>query len=87
MESYISLKNTNTFEERHIDSYIRYEHLNDDFELVCDRIGIPFTQLPRRNSSGHHNYAVYYDDGLVELVKKKFSVEIKYFGYAFDGNA
>ncbi len=85
---YISLESANpdksSFET--INGFIRFEHLNDDFKQICERIGIPFTQLPQRNASMRQKYTVYYDDELVELVRNIFSEEIMYFGYEFESN-
>ena len=66
-----------------IDSYIRFEYLNDDFKRVCKQIGIPFQQLARHNVSTHRKYDSYYDSELVDLVRNLFLQEISYFGYEF----
>jgi hypothetical protein len=64
--------------------FIRYENLNDDFKKVCNLIGIPWEPLPVRNISKREPYQAYYDDELVELVRKRFSEEINFFGYEFE---
>ncbi len=68
---------------RNVDYYIRYEALNQDFESVCNRIGIPHVRLPRRNASMREHYSTYYDDELKEMVGDRFREEIKFFGYEF----
>lgn len=67
-----------------IDFLIRFEHLGEDFESVCKRIGIPYTPLPRRNSSTRSHYSTYYDDELKEMVQKKFAEEIVIGNYRFE---
>jgi len=69
-----------------LDFIIKYESLNDDFKRVCGLIGIPWVPLPIRNKSKREPYAVYFDDELVELVRKRFSDEINHFGYEFEDN-
>ncbi len=83
---FISMKNGKEarpacFED--IDYYLRYERLNQDFEKACQMIGIPMTTLPLRNVSKHKNYPAYYDDELVDLVRKRFDEEISFFNYKF----
>ena len=66
-----------------IDFLIRFEHLNEDFKKVCERIEIPFVQLPHRNKSSRMHYTEYYDDELIRIVKNRFSKEIDYAKYRF----
>ncbi len=75
-------QNTPVFEN--VDYVMRYETLQDDFRAVCDRIGIPPTDLPVRNKSSRDHYARYYDDYLIEFVRSRFREEIEYFGYEFE---
>ena len=66
-----------------IDFFIRFEALNEDFKLACNRLGIPYTPLPMRNKSEHKHYSRYYDDAMNEIVRKKFIEEIEFGGYKF----
>lgn len=67
-----------------VDYVIRFERLDEDFRQLCDRVGIPPAELPMRNKSMHEHFTRYYDAGLVDLVRDRFSDEITYFGYEFD---
>lgn len=67
-----------------IDYLMRFEHLSDDFSVVCGLLGIPPTPLPRRNSSTHQHYSCYYDKELQEMVADRFAEEIDFAGYRFD---
>lgn len=67
-----------------VDSVIRFENLQSDFDQVCETIGIPKVILPHRNKSKHKNYTDYYDDDLIKLIEEKCRDDIDYFGYTFD---
>ena len=68
-----------------IDFLIRYEYLNDDFRLVCDKLGIPYSALPHRNrnESNRNHYSSFYDDELKALVQEKFIDEVLHGDYDF----
>jgi len=67
-----------------IDYLIRFEHLNDDFNVVCEKLDIPHSLLPERNSSARTHYSKYYDDELKEIIRNKFAEEIEFGNYSFD---
>jgi len=66
-----------------IDFLMRFEHLESDFKIVCEKLDIPFSPLPKRNASERKHYSVYYDDELIEMVGQKFHEEIQYGLYEF----
>lgn len=67
-----------------IDFLMRFERLDQDFKLVCEKIGIPHVQLPHRNKSERAHYSNYYDEELKEVVRNKFREEIAFGDYRFE---
>ena len=68
-----------------MDCVIRFENMQNDFDKVCDKIGIPrqkLIHLNRGNYSKH--YSSYYDDETRDMVAKKCKREIEEFSYQFE---
>ena len=63
--------------------FIRFENINEDFLKICNELGIQGITLPHRNASKREKYKSYYDDDLIEKVKKIHKLEISLGNYNF----
>lgn len=68
------------------DFVIRYEHLDEDYKTVCEKIGVPYEPLPslKTKTRKSRDYREFYTEELREWVAKDFAQEIDTFGYSFE---
>ena len=66
-----------------VDAIGRLESIQDDFQAVCDTLGVEAT-LPHENASSHRDYRELYSEFTRSLVKKHFEEDIRRFGYDFE---
>lgn len=67
--------------------YIRFEHLEEDIERVCEILRITFNKNRLRHYKKSRrledNYRDYYDEETKEIVRKAYLREINYFKFTF----
>ena len=66
-----------------VDFIGRFERLNEDFDVIAQRIGTK-AKLPHVNASKHKHYSAYYSDEAVEIVRNWYTKDIAEFGYQFE---
>lgn len=65
-----------------IDFIVRFENLQEDFEVVRQRLKLN-QSLPHKKQSRRGDYRDYYDDESKAIVRDCFSPDIERFGYEF----
>jgi hypothetical protein len=68
-----------------VDFIGRFETLGDDFNTICQRIGVKPPALEhKRQAKDRGGYQKYYTAETAELVARHFAADIAMFGYRFD---
>ena len=66
-----------------VDFIGRFENLKNDFQFICEKIGVT-ADLPFVNKSEHKEYQYYYNDETREIVRRWFENDINLFKYNFN---
>ena len=61
----------------------RVETMQRSYDEICERIGIPTTELATVNASQRRGYREYYDQQLIDGVSKLYSRDFELFDYEF----
>lgn len=56
-----------------LDYYMDFETLQQNFDIVCDKINIPRVIISHQNTSTHNHYTEYYDPESLHFVQSKFA--------------
>lgn len=66
-----------------IENIVRFEHFQEDFDKVCEDIGLPQMELPHVNKSDRGSYQKFYNAHTKGLVAKAYEMDINRFKYSF----
>jgi hypothetical protein len=69
-----------------VDYIVRYEHLQEDFDILCKQVGMPAGTLPYINKDAikfKKSYQEYYDEENKRIIFEKFKKDIEYFNFEF----
>jgi hypothetical protein len=61
----------------------RVEQMQQSYDEICARIGIPTSALEKVNSSRRRDFRDYYDQELIDGVAKLYARDLELFGYEF----
>jgi hypothetical protein len=67
-----------------VDFIGRNESMQESYDAICERVGIPSTALGRVNSSTRRSYRDYYTPRLIELVQAQYQDDLNLFEYEFE---
>jgi hypothetical protein len=61
----------------------RHETVEDDFRVLCRRIGMQSHLLPRHNTTEHRPYRDYYTRQTRQIIERVYYEDLEAFGYEF----
>ena len=61
----------------------RVEEMQQSYDEICGRMGIPVANLEQVNSSRRKDYRDYYDQSLIDGVARLYARDLELFGYEF----
>lgn len=61
----------------------KYEALQESYDHICSRTGMPSVELRKINVSNHLDYQAYYNDEIRSLVTNFYKSDIELFNYKF----
>ena len=67
-----------------VDFVGRFEHLDEDFKKICEKLGRKGLSLPHDKKSNRGRYASYYTPETRDIVAEWFKADIDNFGYKFE---
>jgi chondroitin 4-sulfotransferase 11 len=73
-----------TFLPKSIDYIGRVENIQNDFDVVCNEIGLKNVKLPHVNKSVNKHYSSYYDVDTIKLIKRLYQKDLELFEYKFE---
>lgn len=65
----------------------RFERLEEEFDKICDRLGVPRPQLEKRGVYKRAPYQDYYNAKSREKVRRHWQKDIEVFGYNYESYA
>lgn len=82
IENISSLKQQNEYiENEKIDFLLKFENLNQEYELFLNKLKLNNIKLDKKNTSQHKNYLSYYDNELLKIVNPYIIKDCEMFNY------
>jgi len=61
----------------------KIEKLQQDFNIICDKIKVKKKNLARKNTTIHDHYSKYYDEECKDIVSERYKEDLENFNYKF----
>jgi|TARA_R110000787_G_scaffold51004_4_gene121107 hypothetical protein len=62
----------------------KVENIDNDWEILCNKINIPFQKLGHYTKNSYNKYTTYYDKKTIEIVSKWYKKDLEIFNYKFN---
>lgn len=66
-----------------VENFIRFEHMQSDYEKICKTLNLDSKKLGHRNAAIRGRYQDHYTSECREHVETVYAGDIKYFGYTY----
>lgn len=66
-----------------VDFIGKVENIEEDWTLVCEKVGLPQDNLPIGNKTEHNDYRSYYTEETKEIVSAQYARDLEFFNYSF----
>lgn len=63
----------------------RFDFFQEDFDKICEIVGLEQETLPIVNATKHEHYTTYYNDQTRKMIGEIFAKDIEIFGFTFEG--
>lgn len=65
-----------------------FENIEQDFQIVRDRLGIPCELLTiNKKNQSNQSYVDFYDDEMIRIVGQHYRIDVRMLGYTFDNSS
>ena len=82
IENISSIKQENQYiENEKIDFLLKFENLDEEYNLFLKKLNINNIKLEKKNTSKHKNYLFYYDNELLKIIKPYIIKDCEMFNY------
>ena len=61
----------------------KFESIHTDWKVIASKFSLP--KLTHINQSKHINYAFYYDETTIDIVRNYYAIDIDKYGYKYEG--
>ncbi len=66
-----------------VDFIGEFSNIKEDLPTLCQRFNLPHFPLPHLNKTTHKSFREYYTPAMIDMVAKRYKIDISLFGYEF----